>query len=219
MTGNNGSILEEVIEVLSTLKSEGELFIALTPPFATSIEIDRKVLDRELEKQGLTEQEFRSSINEINLILLHILNDEVTPYVNSRVQDAMDLLNEDAARSQVSERVELVRSRLYDEGLQRRYDTKRSSKAPSFSQIDWDIKVKHFDAGVDLVAPFPYATVRLSFQRDFDASFLTVLGGRIFDSVQVNFSKDEIDYLTRVLATAKEHLEELELMYGNRNEC
>jgi hypothetical protein len=97
-----------------------------------------------------------------------------------------------------------------DSALRRRYDLKRSSKAPSFSHVDWDIKVKYHDASIDPFDPIPYATFRISFQREFEDSAFAVLGGRTFDSVQVNFSKDEIDYIGKVFVAARERLAELE---------
>ena len=79
-----------------------------------------------------------------------------------------------------------------------------------FNGVDWDVKVKRFDASFDDFQPYPYATVRLSFQRDFEDSAFAILGGRTFDSVQINFSKDEVDHLIRVLSRTRERLAALE---------
>ena len=59
-------------------------------------------------------------------------------------------------------------------------------------------------------SPFRSATLRLSFQRDFEDSALLVLGGRTFDSVQINFSRDEIDHLIRTLSRVRDRLATLE---------
>ena len=82
--------------------------------------------------------------------------------------------------------------------LQKRYEIKRSSKAASFRNVDWDIKVKVDDA-IQQVHRFPYATIRLRYQTDFSGDPWALIAGRGFDSVQVNFNSDEIVYLKQVL--------------------
>ena len=151
----------------------------------------------------------------ISVILLNLLNgvldlDGKDPNVEPIVRQ-LGLDPEDAeVNSRIADDARAVREQLFDEKLRRRYNLKRSSKAPSFNQVDWDIKVKRYDAKVEIFEPFPYATFRLSFQRDFDDSPFAVFGGRTFDSVQVNFSRDEIDYLVRVLSAASRQLATLE---------
>lgn len=98
---------------------------------------------------------------------------------------------------------------MWTQHLQDRYELKASSKAPTFSSIDWDIKLKTKDAKLERIR-FPYATCRIAFQRDFDISPLTLFSGKAFDSMQVNFSIDEVQYLIKVLTSIMRHLEEAE---------
>ena len=198
--------------MLERWKADGQLFISLSPPFTVTLEVDRVVMGETLTQPTLTPEQFSAASDEIGLILLNVLNRTEGRYIygpGGRDSDEVDLETR-AAQKQRKARVEEVKSRLYDDYLQRRYDLKKSSKAPSFNGVDWDVKVKRFDANVDDFQPFPYATLRLSFQRDFEDSAFAVLGGRTFDSVQVNFSRDEIDHLIRVLSRTRERLVMLE---------
>lgn len=203
--------IPEALTVLVGLKGRGELFIALTPPFLVSLEIDRTVLRHDLSELGVDEREFRRAANQIGIILLNLLNNTLSLDDENQVAQQLGNAPSDSETApHILSDVQAVQTHLMDPTLQRRYDLKRSSKAPSFSQVDWDIKVKYHDASLDPFEPFPYATFRISFQRDFEDSAFAVLGGRTFDSVQVNFSKDEIDYVVKVFAAARERLADLE---------
>ena len=57
---------------------------------------------------------------------------------------------------------------------------------------------------------FPYATCRIRFQREFTGSPVALLGGRPFDTIQLNYSVDEIEHLLRVFEKIRQHLEEIE---------
>ena len=200
------------LEILTKLKSEGGLFISLTPPFSVSLEADRQSLTRLLGEHGEEETAFKQSSSEIAAILSTILDGTIETFVERQLENLdIDSTDEaEAERDRWQEEIKNVQEGLYDENLQKRYELKRSSKAPSFNQVDWDIKVKHFDAKVDNFQSFPYATFRIEVQRSFEDTPFTFFGGRTFESVQVNIVKDEIDYFIRVLATARGRLEELE---------
>lgn len=204
--------IKETLTVLERWKAGSQLFISLSPPFAVRFEVDRSVMRDALSQSHLSEDEFRTASNEVGLILLHVLNGTEERYVSGFETEDVDETGADTGASQEQRRayVAEVKSRIYDDYLQRRYDLKRSSKAPSFNGVDWDVKVKRFDANFDDFQAFPYATLRLSFQRDFDDSPFAILGGRTFDSVQINFSKDEVDHLIRVPSRTRERLVELE---------
>ena len=149
-----------------------------------------------------------SAAGRIGVMLSAILEKQEEEYIDHFISSADGpQISDDVERLKAE--IENVRDRLYDSHLQQRYDLKKSSKAPSFTSIDWDIKIKHFDAKLSDFKPFPYATCRLSYQREFDQSPLTLFG-RAFDAVQINLSVDEIDYLSRVLATIRERLISLE---------
>ena len=199
--------------MLEQWKSDGQLFISLSPPFSVTLEVDRTVMRDTLSQAKLTEKEFRDASNQVGLILLNVLNRTEERYIQRGDAEGPTDLSGSVTHTTPEEReanVKEVKSRLYDDYLQNRYDLKKSSKAPSFNGVDWDVKVKHYDANFDEFQPFPYTTLRLSFQRDFEDSAFAILGGRTFDSVQINFSKDEVDYLIRILSRARERLVALE---------
>ena len=204
--------ITEALAILEQWKADSQLFISLSPPFVVTLEVDRAVMRNTLTRSALSEHEFRTASNEVGVILLNVLNGTEERYVRGSGMEAGDLSDSDTHASQEQREADVkeVRSRLYDDYLQRRYDLKKSSKAPSFNGVDWDVKVKRFDANFDEFQPFPYATLRLSFQREFEDSVFVILGGRTFDSVQINFTKDEVDHLIRVLSRTRERLVALE---------
>ena len=203
---------EKTLAMLSDLKDRSELFIALTPPFFTAFEIDREILKEALVEHSIAEAEFRREAANVGRILVSILNDDVEPYIAYFVENSLGSSDSDADALQDQGRslVAQVCDKLMDDRLQQRYDLKKSSKAPGFTSVDWDVKVKHFDAHLDSLIRLPYATFRIAFQKDFADSPLLFFGGQAMDSVQMNFTVDEIDYLQRVLFTAQRRLRELE---------
>lgn len=198
------------LRLLGDLKAQGELFIALTPPFGASLEIDRHALQVALGEHHASEADFRRHANEAGIILFAILSDSVDQFIEVRMQAEDEGADAPMDRDGLEHAVAQIRDTLWDDHVQRRYDLKKSSKAPSFTNVDWDIKVKHVDGNLENFVPFPYATFRFSFQKDFDDSPFVLFGGRALDSVQINFSIDEIDHLSRVLFRVREHLETLE---------
>ena len=203
---------DRTLALLAGLKEQRQMFVSLTPPFAASLEIDREILREALVQPDDSEDEFRRFAGEIGNILFALLADAVDRYVDQRLDMAADQDEggDVADRERLETMVSRVKQSLYDDHLQRRYDLKRTSKAPSFTSVDWDIKTKIFDANLESFVPFPYATFRISFQKDFGDSPLMFFGGRTLDSVQINFSIDEIDHLRTVLLRVRQHLQTLE---------
>ena len=207
---------DTTLDVLDSLKDQGQLFISLSPPFTAVMEVDRQDLQNALASTQLSEPDFKRQADVVGSILVAILNDSTEDFIQEAArqhqahQEGPPDLSSEELHTQGLERVEKVKSKIYDNRLQRRYDLKRTSKAPSFTNIDWDIKVKRLDANLSDFSPFPYATCRISFQKEFDDSPFTFFGGRTFEAVQINFSEDEIDYLVRVLSGIKDHLANIE---------
>jgi hypothetical protein len=205
---------KDTLEILNSLKEKGEVFISLAPPLYTSFEIDRAVINKYLQERNLEEAEFKKEADQMGLMLSAILEHEGKPLPERFTQRLGKQLasagEKETQRQVLEEKLRHVKDRLYDERLQKRYDLKKSSKAPSFNAIDWDIKVKYVDAQLDNLKPFPYATCKISFQKEFDSSPFSILSGKAFESAQINFSVDEITYLLRVFKTIKERLEAVE---------
>ena len=198
------------LALLIKLKQQDELFVALSPPFSVSFDVDRDLLGDLLEEYRISEPNFRRFAHQVGAMLAAILNGSDESFASHISDEDADVTGGPVGKDEIQVAVTQVKAGLHDSHLQKRYDLKRSSKAPSFTDVDWDIKVKHFDAKLGDFTPFPYATCRLSYQRDFEDSPFALFGGKTFDSVQINFSIDEINYLSKVLGRVRERLQELE---------
>ena len=196
------------LAILSHLLKEGDLLISLAPPFSISITIEQTVLAPHLEAEDISEADLRAVASDASDILRALLHESVDDYISSKIEN-LDEQAHPGTEAGLKARVDAVREGLYNDHLKGRYDLKRSSKAPAFNAIDWDIKTKIADGSIPDLVPFPYATCRLSYQRNFDESVWTVLG-QPFDSVQVNFTVDEVRYVVRVLQAIEARLESAE---------
>lgn len=203
-------LLNKALMTLKALCERHEVFISLVPPFYLSFDVDRDTLSQCLKGSDISEKAFRAESNRLGSLLLTVLQQREEQFIESRVEE-LELKDQAAEEERKTLQAALasVRGALWDQHLQDRYDLKATSKAPSFSSIDWDIKLKVRDAKLARIR-FPYATCRIAFQREFESSPFTLLGGKTFDTVQINFSIDEIEHLIRVFTTIRKHLEEIE---------
>ena len=199
----------KAVQLLKQLSEAGELYISLIPPFDVSLEIDRRAVAR-CREAGLSAETFKKESNRVGELLMAILEEKEDVFIDSQIERS-ELSGEEAQRERkmLQDELATVRENLFDTHLKGRYDLKVSSKAPSFTGIDWDIKLKTVDAKLEKIK-FPYATCRIRFQREFEISPVAVLGRNFFDAVQLNFSRDDIDYLIRVFRTIRQHLAEME---------
>ena len=200
--------------------SRGECFVLFSSPWDGTIELpDRDSVER-LMADGLTEQEVRAATRQITDLILAALRDGLDEFVALQRNRFRRGGGDDDDAGQDDEeyrlRFEQVKAALVDDRLKRRYQLKRLSKAPAFSDIDWDVKIKVEDAAESDFHRFPYATVKLKYEREFDLSPLLPLlqhGGG--ESIQVNFTSDEISYLISSLGRARAALERAELEGGS----
>ena len=192
------------LNVLSHLRDRGDLLISLSPPFRVSIEIERTTLGPNLMDASLSEKDVRETASEASDIIRALLDDSLDEYVSYRLGETE---GEERSRIEIDVlgHVEGVRGKLLDDHLKHRYTLKKTSKAPAFTAIDWDIKRKIADGSVSELNPFPYATLRFTYQKEFDDAVWSVLSGP-FDSTQINFTIDEVRYLIRVLQAVENHL-------------
>ena len=204
--------MQETLAILEKWKDRDELFITLSPPFEVTFEVDRTLLKTVLEESATSEREFRETASEISLILLNILNGTEDSYIETSGDEptGRPSAGPPGDEQQRTADMQAVRSCLYDERLQQRYNMKRSSKEPSFNRVDWDVKVKVHDNQLDIPRPIPCATISLSFQKEFEDSALAVMGGKTFGSTQIDFSLEEVDHLIRTLSVVRERLAGLE---------
>jgi hypothetical protein len=208
-------VFEQCLTIIKTLCENHDVFISLSPPFELSFEIDSETLVKRLKENNLTEKDFLAQSNHIESILNAILVDKQDKYIEQHVKDAG--AEKQAETELLKFQFDKVRTILWNQHLQDRWEIKSSSKAASFTSIDWDIKIKTKDAKLDKIK-FPYATCKFSYQREFDSSPYSMLSGRRFESIQMNFSVDEIDYLIKTMSTVKHYLEESEEELTNGNQ-
>lgn len=200
------NVFTKVLNILCNL--ENHVFVSLVPPFELSFEIDKDVLNKNLKGIDVTKEDFRKNSQKISSLLLAILRGQEKGFIKFYL-DNQDSDNGKEDEKTINEKLEAVRKYLYNSQLQHRYNLKKSSKAPSFTNIDWDIKIKTKDSKLDNIR-YPYVTCKFIYQKIFEYSPYYVLGGPAIDTVQINFAKDDIDYLIGVFEKVKSHLEQIE---------
>ena len=197
MTNQFAASIERAADLVKTRAA----FLLLAPPY----ELDLVYVDVKEARASVAEiswREFGQHVSRICEYLGALLAAE-----GSESEAAMSARLKRPGRhdASVAEELGLVKQKLYNAALQERYDLKQSSKAPSFSGVDWDVKIKVDDAALNL-HPSPYATVRIRVQRDFATDLYSLFGGRKFESLQLNFSIEEVDFLRAVLGRVRESL-------------
>lgn len=197
--------------VLDILKdSENNVFISLIPPFDIFFEFGKGTLDDIISKSNLDLKKFKSISNRISSLLLSVLREEEESFIDAYIErDGLEKEEADNEKKVLGREIETIRKELYNKHLQNRYDLKISSKAPSFSNIDWDIKVKVKDSKLKAIN-FPYATCKMTYQREFDYSPYYVFNNDAFSSITINYSIDEIEHLIKVFSTIRKNLGEYE---------
>ena len=122
-----GMKFEKTLTMLSDLKARSELFIALTPPFFTTFEIDREILKEALAQHGIAEAEFKREAANVSRVLVSILDDDVESYIAYFVENSVGSSDSDAdaLRNRCLSLVGQVRDKLMDDRLQQRYDLKK----------------------------------------------------------------------------------------------
>ncbi|CCQ90085.1 hypothetical protein NITGR_240004 [Nitrospina gracilis 3/211] len=208
------SEFEKILKILKELQDQENLFISLVPPFDISVKIDKEIRQEKLKQAEIDEKVFKNDLRKIEtFILVSILGEQ-----NSYIENVLERTNirgpkAEEKRKEINEAIKKVEEKLVNERLKQRYFLKASSKAPSFHSLDWDIKLKIKDAQIEKIS-FPYATCKFRYQREFSESPLNLIGGKTFDSVQINFSGDEIDYLIKQLEIIKKNISQAEDKYG-----
>lgn len=198
------------LELLQRLKSENKVFISFVPPFDLTFEIDKNALPGYLKESNFTAQDFKKASSRISSLLLAILQNDKKEFIASYIKrHELEGKKEEEKTTELNRYFTMVENALLNDHLQQRYNLKASSKAPTFTSIDWDIKLKVRDAQLEDIR-FPYATCRITYQREYTSSYTAFLGGRSFDSVQLNFSLEEIKYLIKVFQGIKQALQDTE---------
>lgn len=184
------------------------MFLAFRPPFGATFEINKGVLSAALADAGVTEDAFRRASSEIGEMILTTLQEAKEAFLRHETEDIADPQEREDKKATLERRLEST-GVLIDDTVERRYRLKMTSKAPAFASIDWDLKIKTFDGKVGELR-LPYATVKISFQRHFELEPETLFSRNLFDSVQINMTSDEVEYLVREFELIRSKLNELE---------
>jgi len=204
------SVFAESLSILVNLLNTGDAYISLSPPFEAKFEINKDIIKKRLDELSISESDFNKETQKISSMLLPALSNEENDYIERLLSSRrLDDKKQKEIKENLYQQISKVKECLLTERLKRRYYLKLSSKAPSFTSIDWDTKIKVGDARLDKIK-FPYATCRIKFQREFEDSPYVFFSGKAFDSIQINFTSDDIDYLIKVLETIKQKLSAIE---------
>ncbi len=206
------------------LLDRNEAYLALTPPFAARLVIDEAVLAEMAAKLEVDEKILQQQVQEVSLMILGVLmeqQDSMASYLVSRVhdRDVVSVERPPEQRQESEAKAKLFRTRMksiaevvVDKHLRNRFRLKVASKAPSFSGISWDVKVKVLDdADKEFSAGrVPYTTIRVEYQKQFSEDSTFVLGPDVFDAVQINLTRDDVEFLVRTLRRLSDSLAEFE---------
>lgn len=215
-------LFNKVLAFLSEKVKNSEIFIIVSPPFDVNFQpIDARLVKEGSEKLGISEQDFKKRLSTIESLLLAILQDGINEYIVSRIKHDIEAehIAKDAGEEKAQElkkQAETVEKSFISERLKQRFQLKAMSKSPFFSGLEWDIKLKTADSSGETIR-FPYATFRIRFQREYTWEPHLLLGGRAFDSVQMNLCKEELYYLQILLRKSIDQINTLEEQYGINN--
>ncbi len=199
---------DQALALIADLNRAGRVFLAFKPPFGATFEINKDVLSRAVADAGVTQDDFKRASSEIGEMILVTLQEAKEAFLRHETEDITDAQKREDTRATLERRLESAGA-LIDDNVARRYRLKVSSKAPAFASLDWDLKIKTFDAKLGELR-LPYATVKISFQRHFELEPETLLSRNLFDSVQINMTRDEVEYLIREFELIRSKLNELE---------
>jgi hypothetical protein len=152
-------------------------------------------------------------------MVLAVLEDNVADYVDAmqrirRRERGAGLGGADAAdeavRTEAENELQQVAAILVDDDLRNRYKLKATSKAPIFTDLEWDIKVKIDDSSLGgEECHLPYATLKFVYQREFGATAYAPLSmqmAKAFEAVSINVTADDLEYLEQYVSLLRQRL-------------
>lgn len=211
----------KTLEILTNLFQRGEIYISISPPFRIEFEIHQDIKAKAIREADIKVKDFRNELAEIQAMLLSILRHDEDAFISSEVEDLKD---EDAIKiksDNIKKQFENIKQfqKIVDpkNEIERRYKWKASSRVPTYTTADWDIKKKVADSKGWGDFKFPYATLRIKFQREFGDDPFLMFGGRMFDAVQLNFSKEEAEHFAGVALNMVKELKSAEEIISKPN--
>lgn len=199
---------KNLVHILARLSKESKLYVAIVPPYFVRLVIDQDHYDSVLRETELKREEFERLLNQIAAMILASLSEREDEFITHEMEAHQGMEANDENEELLKEKLLFVKENLISQHLAKRYLLKKSSKAPAFAELDWDIKLKSDDAKQNEFEAewFPYTTLKIKFQRDFSDSPFAIFSGSTFDSVQINLTIDEVEYLKRELNKVENRL-------------
>jgi len=214
--------LEEFLKTLSIVEKllrDKNIFFSISVERypGLTLKIEEPSLDLELERESVSKTDFQSVLEaEIaEMIVMCLEGPEARQaYVKSEIDD---LREEGYDETQLAEKktllekkLEFVSTKLIDEHLRQRYLFKRRARVPVFIGLDWGINVREFDSQAEELRAFPYATIQIRYQKGVPAGPVRILLGTAapLETLEVDCTLDEIEYMIRVLSEAKSRLQD-----------
>lgn len=212
---------QEAVRITRNLIDSGSIFVLVSPIEVTDIkvQVDRESLEVTLRPTAFSYDDFNNFLGEISRLISICLEKNEDTYIESRIEYWRDEEKYDEARianekSKLQSKLQSVNEVLVDNRLRQRYILKQYAKSPYFTDFDWEINVKHSDAETDIVQPLPYATCQIRFAKPgakYRFHFLEHT-----ESVQIDWTEEEIDYVTRVFEVIKQRIQYLKGTSSNR---
>ncbi len=201
----------EAVKISRNLIDNGSIFI-----FVSSIEyseikvqVDRESLESILKPTAFSYDEFNSHLGEISRLLSVCLDNKQDSFMKSRVVEWRDEEQYDEtriadAKSVLESKLQSVIETIIDDSLRQRYFLKKYAKSPYFTGFEWEVNVKHSDGETDVVKPLPYATCQIRFIQPGTKYRFPFMEHT--ESVQIDWTEEEIDYITRVFEVIKQRI-------------
>lgn len=195
------------LEILKTLINQGKAFIILPgmvfleffPPSASIRILDDETLKSLLTKKGLSLETFRFFIGEVPRLITVCLDGQQKSHIEESSRHWKEP-NIEAEKKFLEQKLKSIEE-LITIRIKEAWEFKKHSKANFFSDFAWDIKVKLFDSESENQQPLVLASCQIS----YGVGAIRFIDSR--DSVEINCTEIDIDFLIKVLTTVKEKIE------------
>lgn len=205
---------QEAVRIVRNLIDNGSIFVFVSPIEASEIkvQVDKESLQATLKPTTFSYDDFNNFLREISRLISTCLDKNEGGYIESRVEYWRDEEKYDETRianekSLLESKLRSVKETLVDERLNQRHFLKQYAKSPYFTGFDWEVNVKHSDGEADVIQPLPYATCQIRFvdpRTKYRFSFMEHT-----ESVQIDWTEEEIDYMIRVLEVIKQRIQHI----------
>lgn len=205
---------KEAVRTTRNLIDNGSIFVFVSPIERADIkvQVDRESLEATLRPTAFTYEDFNNFLKEMSRLISVCLEEDEDDYVKSRVDywrdeekyDEQRVANEKAL---LESKLQSINEILVDDSLRNRYFLKKYAKSPYFTGFDWEVNMKHSDGETDIVQPLPYASCQIRFAKPGEKYRFSFIAHT--ESVQIDWTEEEIDYMIRVLEVIKKRIQYL----------